>query len=221
MDSNFNITTYAGIAGKVVAGNSAGSKLYTEVSGGDMPRVVGNSGTKGTMLSAANIADIGLWITQGANDDLDVPAVASAVIPAATGTAMGNLTGGGGLAAAFNGTTSQSAAKSAQALAVGGYIGKTFATPETVTGWAIWGSSDQCYNNPAVNGAMTLQLQYSDDNVTYTTVDSVTTTATCAGPEAISRNLPGPNTAHLYWRVMQAAGGKGNLTVGQLEFIGY
>ncbi|CAK9250187.1 unnamed protein product [Sphagnum jensenii] len=215
MNGNMNISSHASILGKVNPGNAAGSTLYKEISSGAMPK----NGPNLVNTEPALVSLIEAWINQGANDDVDVPATASA--PITTGTTIGNLTGGGGLAAAFNGTTSQTAAKSAEATAVGGFIGKEFTAPETITKYVLYGSSDLCYNNPATNGATTLLLQYSDDGVTYTIADTVTTTATCTGPEMISRNVPGSNLAHMYWRISQAAGSKGDLIVGQLQFYGY
>jgi hypothetical protein len=209
-----NISSYASVLNKIVPGDAANSTLYKEVDSGAMPKGA-------PMLSATFISTIALWINQGANDDVDVPPTAASLLPA--GTIIGNLTGGGGNAAAFDGNISQTAANSAEAAAVGGFIGSNFGatTPRTVVNWWIWGSTDLCYNNPNVNGATVLILMYSDDGVTNTTVDTVTTTATCTGPEPIRRNLPGPNMSHQYWRVMQGAGSKGDMIVGQLQFYGY
>lgn len=84
------------------------------------------------------------------------------------GTAIGNLVNGGGLAAAFDGVTSQAAASSAL-INTGdrtiGYIGKDWGAgvTRTITGFTAYAPSDQGFNqiNP---GTVTLELQGSTDN---------------------------------------------------------
>ena len=67
--AGYNLTSYAGVmaGGRVVAGNSARSSLYTEVSSNSMPAV-------GAPLSAELKAMLAKWIDEGA---LEFPAPAS------------------------------------------------------------------------------------------------------------------------------------------------
>ena len=72
-----------------------------------------------------------------------------AVISGATGTAIGNMTGGGGLAAGFDGVTSQSySAGSFRAADTGNTIGKNWGSNKTITQADIW-----CPNNVRFNGS--------------------------------------------------------------------
>lgn len=64
----------------------------------------------------------------------------------ATGTAIGDMTDGDGLEAAFNGTTSEAAADCAQkSSAQTSYIGKTFDTARPIHSVSIFGSNDAGY----------------------------------------------------------------------------
>jgi hypothetical protein len=75
------------------------------------------------------------------------------LIDRTTGTNIGNATGGGGLAAAWDGTTSQAYAACAQAPIGTGWLGKTLASPRRFGQAVIRGSNDQGFvtgSNPTV-----------------------------------------------------------------------
>lgn len=88
------------------------------------------------------------------------PTIASEQIPQASGTAIGDLTGNGGLAAAFDGVTDQHSSNCASipTAATTGFIGKTLASSSAIHHVDLWGSNNHAYeiNN---NGEMTLNLR--------------------------------------------------------------
>lgn len=78
---------------------------------------------------------------------------AQTLIAQATGTAFGDMTASGGLPAAFDGVTSQTAANSANpaAATIVAYIGKDWGigVSKTVTGFKTWGTSDVGFQGAA------------------------------------------------------------------------
>lgn len=84
---------------------------------------------------------------------------APAAISGGTGTAIGDMTGGGNLAGAFDGSTTQSASLgAAKATATSAYIGKDFsAAPKKISRAVVYGSSNQGYVSGA-NPSVTLEL---------------------------------------------------------------
>jgi len=88
------------------------------------------------------------------------------LIAAGDGTPIGDMTGDGGLAAAFDGDNSETFANSATiASATTAYVGKDWggATTKLVTGFKVWGTNDQGFV-PGSNPALTVTLQGSTDN---------------------------------------------------------
>lgn len=87
------------------------------------------------------------------------------LIPRTDGTAIGNMTENGGLAAAFDGITDQSQANSARITGALGLIGKDWGAGVThrVSGFKAWGANNSGYcegSNPTVN----ITLEGSSDN---------------------------------------------------------
>lgn len=87
-------------------------------------------------------------------------AVSPVLISQATGTAIGDMTAYGGLAAAFDGATSQGIAACARtAVAVfSGYIGKNFGSPKTVRQVRVYGSNDYGFCTTAGSITVTLEV---------------------------------------------------------------
>lgn len=137
-------STYA--QGAVVSYNPSGipgaTTYWGSQAGGNTGNVPGTDLTHWTLLVQGGTSSPALWtwgkITGLAN-----------FIAAATGTAIGTMTGGGGVAAAFNGTTGQNAAASASltqaALSVDGYVGKNYtgAGGEAIDHATVYPSTDQ------------------------------------------------------------------------------
>lgn len=140
------------------------------------------------------------------------PRVVTAQIPQGTGTNIGTATENGGLAAAFDGTTSQAQAACAYKTGGGGTVGKDYTTGRNVTRWRAWGSSDFGFNNQATNGAVTVYCEYSDDNSSWTTADSVSVNAV---PGTIDRTFSSVGS-HRYWRVR--VGGAADTRIAEVQF---
>jgi hypothetical protein len=72
-----------------------------------------------------------------------VQAVSTAVVSGATGTNIGDLTAGGGLAAAFDGTSNKTGASTAARIGVtNGWIGKTYSPAKAAFSVAVHGSNN-------------------------------------------------------------------------------
>lgn len=83
----------------------------------------------------------------------------ASLIDRTTGTNIGNMTNNGGLAAVFDGVTSQSGPNSAQNFSGGsGYAGKTVAAPTAVDFVNVYGGSNQGYVAGA-NPSVTINLR--------------------------------------------------------------
>ena len=79
------------------------------------------------------------------------------LIDRTAGTNIGNFTTNGGLAAAFDGTTSQNSSACAAREAQNGFVGKTLASAKVFGEAVIFGSSDQGFVNDA-NPSVTITI---------------------------------------------------------------
>lgn len=107
------------------------------------------------------------------------------------GTRIGNLTNGGGLAAAFDGTTSQASTLCAlinTGTRTIGYAGKDWGVGVTkrLSGFIAYGSSDQGLNQIGTDLA-TVELQGSNDNFAAETVTLGTASAANAAGVVITK----------------------------------
>ena len=73
------------------------------------------------------------------------------------GTNIGDMTGGGGLAAAFDGTKSQVSTACAYNASAAGYVGKTHAAAKIISHVVVYGANNNGYVF-TVNPAMTITL---------------------------------------------------------------
>lgn len=86
----------------------------------------------------------------------EAPGFAEQQVGQATGTPIGNMTGNGGLAAAFDGDTTENASNSAEGQAASGYyIGKTYSPGKRISRCLIWPSTDSAW---AFGGATQITL---------------------------------------------------------------
>jgi hypothetical protein len=134
-----------------------------------------------------------------------------------TGTTIGTATQQGGLAAAFDGNTNQNETSCAYLANGNGSVGKDFGAGQApvISRWVAWGSGDSCFNNP-LNGAVQVQLQFSDDNSTWITADSFTTAGNCAVPGDPHDRTLYSSTGHRYWRVYVP--GPGDTRIAEVAF---
>lgn len=136
----------------------------------------GTTGTKGAFYLADPFTSDSLSTKTNATYDASGDYYYNlAAVSGAAGTNIGNMTGGGGLAAAFNGNTNQSTAASAQSSAgTDGKVGKDWGsgTPKTISRAQVYGSNDAGYVNSA-DPSVTINL--------YGTTDGTTTGGTLLG----------------------------------------
>ena len=186
---------------------------------------VGSGGGSLTLAGLSDVSVSGVASGQvlGFNGTAWVPFNVSMVpvmIPNGTGTLIGNMTSSGGLAAAFDGNTSQTDVQGAYVIyATGlGWVGKEFTTAKAVTSWKAWGSSDYGFHNGNANGSAVWGLQYKDATCTvdtgWTTADSVTITN---NTQTIDRANVSAGS-HLCWRIKRISGGSsGDSRTGELQ----
>jgi hypothetical protein len=128
-----------------------------------------------------------------------------ALIDRTLGTRIGDLTSGGGLAAGFDGTTSQAVAASAKNAGgqTQGFIGKDWGSgnTKTVTGFIAYGSNDLGFTGnspPGACGAITVTLQGSTDNFSASIVDLGNVNAGTNAAGLVATKLSGITTSIAY-----------------------
>jgi hypothetical protein len=147
------------------------------------------------------------------------------LIPGATGTVIGNMDYYGTQYKAFDGTTTYNQSQAAYLTAGNpnnSYIGKDWGSVKYfITGYAIWGSSDYGFNNPA-NGGVTIKLQGSDDNATWTDLHNSGPVSDGGGANYYYTSGIDTSTAYRYHRVyVTSNGGDGDKRVSEVQFTGY
>ena len=155
--------------------------------------------------------------------DAVVAGTAQTLIAQALGTAIGDLTGNGGLAASFDGDNDEiftdcSTASSATV----GYVGKDWgsSTTKLVTGFKVWGTSDQGFV-PGSNPAITVTLQGSTDNFVSSTVNLGSAGDAVDENGLQISNLTGldTTTAYRYHRLkISITGSAAQLGIAEVEF---
>ncbi|MFI5409151.1 hypothetical protein [Kaistia sp. UC242_56] len=82
------------------------------------------------------------------------------LIDRTSGTNIGTMTAGGGLASAFDGNTNQASSVSAvsPSAAASGYVGKTLAAPRVIGRVVTYGSNNLGYRSGAAGSNITLSL---------------------------------------------------------------
>lgn len=127
----------------------------------------------------------------------------STLISRLAGATIGDLTAGGGLAAAFDGSTTQvrtsSASKGVSASGYNNTVGKDWGAgvTKTINRWITYGTSDEGF---CAAGATGVKLQGSNDNTNWTDLDSFTSSAGAGGVYDRSGAVD-ISTAYRYHRV--------------------
>lgn len=153
----------------------------------------------------------------------------SALIPQASGTAIGSMTSGGGLAASFDGNKSQletACSWSGQPGPLTGYVGKDWGAgvTYTITSVKAWGSNNRGFAN-SFTCTVTLTVQGSTDNFSSSIVDLGSTSF--VGDDWVSPLkiiTSSSTTAYRYHRlkiVSTTTGGVDDIQCCELEFYGY
>ena len=169
----------------------------------------------------------GYWAT--------INVVALSQIAQGTGSNIGSMTANGGLAAAFDGDTTQSSAQGAR-LAGGGswghHIGKDYGSGVTyaVTQMKVTNVEDEgLLNEAATNAEHRMRLEYSDNGSSWSTAwesaDSFTrqanialgATATITSSTAGTNNISTAGT-HRYWRCNIKGNSSNGTNIAELQF---
>ena len=149
-----------------------------------------------------------------------------AVISGGTGTAIGNMTGGGGLAVGFDGNTSQiDTAGPTRAADVGNTIGKDWGSgnTKTITSIDVWAPSNTRFNGSSGQASgFTFKIQGSSDNSTFTDLGSFSGTQSGLN-QVVTVTATTTTTAYRYHRITcditSLVGGY--FAVSELKFTGY
>lgn len=147
-----------------------------------------------------------------------------AVISGATGTAIGNMTGGGGLASGYDGNTSQSyAAGPSRSADTGNTIGKNWGSNKTITSVRVWAPSDTRFNGSGGQASgYTFKIQGSPDNSSWTDVGTVSGSQTGLN-EIVTITASDTTTAYAYHRISCDITSltSGFFGIAEIEWTGY
>lgn len=151
-----------------------------------------------------------------------VATVAGGVISTSGKTKIGNLTSGGGLAAAFDGTTSQAYASSANiSTSNSGYnntIGVDWGVgvTKTVVGFKLWSTSDFGLNGGA--GAAAVKLQGSNDNSAWTDLFTSPGSVLATGGSTYEVTSGITAGAYRYHRINGNGNGSNGMGLAEVQF---
>lgn len=205
----FVVMTYSGTGG---ASAADGIKIYVDWVEQDL--TVTNDASYVAMEYLGADVLIGASSTAG-----------QAMITQAEGTAIGDMTSAGGLAAAFDGDQTEANANCATNTgATVCYIGKDWDSGITrvISGFKAWGSSDQGFQN-IDNANITITLQGSSDNFNVVSVDlgSSVAIADSAGLEISVVSGLTTSTAYRYHRLKISQDGASRaMFCAEAEFYG-
>lgn len=144
-------------------------------------------------------------------------------ISAAAGTATGNMTGNGGVAAGFNGVIAQTALTAPTANTYSGYIGKNWGTPKTIARAIVYPTSDNAFDGTGTAYNVTITLQGSNDSTNGLDGTWQELATTGSFPDAIAGNgigfplRPTSHTAFVHHRI-KVNTLSGYAYVGELKF---
>ena len=136
-------------------------------------------------------------------------------VDAGAGTAIGNMTGGGGLAASFNGSVENAASSSSVASATA-TIGKDWGSNKKITKFVVKSPTDSNFGGTA----NTIKLQGSTDNFATSIETLYTTTYANSGTNLEVVVSSGINTtsAYAYHRIEFSGGGASTSYCSEVEF---
>ena len=160
------------------------------------------------------------------------------LIPQADGTAIGNMTQSGGLAAAFDGNTSQGSSQGARAVAQGYYnhhVGKNYGSGTTYAVTQVMVTNvtgEGLLNEQAADDRHRMKLQWSDNGSSwsdawesqnnFTRQSNVALGATVtidSSTASTGTNNIATAGAHQYWRVNIAGNNANGTNIAELRFF--
>lgn len=138
------------------------------------------------------------------------------------GTAIGNMTANGGLAAGFDGTASQAAAACAAftGVSVTSYIGKSFGATKIISGFKYWPSNDQGVHAGAGNQQLQVWVKTGSDPSSDTDGTFIGGTPEAADTTSMQENLALTKTvADRVWVRVISTGTTDNKFCGEVQFF--
>jgi len=137
------------------------------------------------------------------------------LVPGGEGTLIGNMTSGGGLAAAFDGTVNAAAA-SARVSGATGTVGKQWSSAKTITQYVVKSPSDDNFGG---SSPITIKLQGSNDGSAWTDLhtDSGVVNTGTAKVQVVTSGIT-TSTAYTYHRIEISGGGAGTTNCAEVEF---
>ena len=202
----------AGLAARMSRG------LFQQASQQNLDRQSFAAGVLDVFTDTSDI-DLGASVNERYNASGDYLDAAQGEVVISSGSPIGNMTGGGGLAAAFDGNNSQAKAASASAVGATTYIGKDWGSGQSkvVKKVQIWGASDSGFEDGAT-GQITLRLQGSDDNFS-SVVNLGSVTFSNALNNTMREIVPSSTTAYRYHRIaVESTSGGATNFVAELQF---
>ena len=155
---------------------------------------------------------------------------AAATIDRTTGTNIGDMTAGGGLAGAFDGSTTQSggaAQKSSVSSSGSAYVGKTVAVPTAIESVTVFGTSSNGYV-ATVNPTVVLTLYGKNGSAPANSSDGTTLGSisfTDTANESTGRSITSSDTATYWdhvWVKLTHSDGTARLTgIAELQMTGW
>jgi hypothetical protein len=157
-----------------------------------------------------------------------VPISVETLIDTTGKTKIGDLTGGGGLAAAFDGTTAQALASCATGVKSGttpAYVGVDWGAgvTKTVTRFQVWGSSDCGFGNwDPTEYTYVIELQGSTDNFAGSVV-TLYTSSPVTDSDGVTLNVTSgmtlaPYRYHRLKITQQTSTGNYTFSVAEVQF---
>lgn len=157
--------------------------------------------------------------THSAADGYVLPSTTNSPISMSGLTKIGTLTGGGGLAAAFDGTTNQAGSSSTTSVgaSTAGYnntVGVDLGSGVTkkVTRFDLYGAN----NEPLVGGANTIKLQGSNDNSAWTDLHTTGSIGGSNGWSSLNITPSDTSTAYRYFRININGNGANGIYLAEL-----
>jgi len=157
----------------------------------------------------------GQTTTDGYWEILDVSGGFTTTSKTTGGTNIGNMTSGGGLAAAFDGTVNVAAAE-ARVSGATGTVGKQWSSAKTITQYIVKSPSDDNFGG---SSPITIKLQGSNDGSAWTDLhtDSGVVNTGTAKVQVVTSGIT-TSTAYTYHRIEISGGGAGTTNCAELEF---
>ena len=137
------------------------------------------------------------------------------LVPGSEGTLIGNMTSGGGLAAAFDGTVNVASAE-ARVSGATGTVGKQWSSAKTITQYVVKSPSDDNFGG---SSPITIKLQGSNDGSAWTDLhtDSGVGNTGTAKVQVVTSGIT-TSTAYTYHRIEISGGGAGTTNCAEVEF---